>query len=180
MALLQDWAMNIGREASPALDASNTRINSGAVGSPEARLELEITFETLSELEQFWASIPAEAHKSWSQKMQAVLIDGSPTWEVFRTVEAFPQSLPGGKESVDGQSKDNNAIKSSDVMKIADEGEIAKYGQGLDETPSLPRNTETTPSGLSVITDEEDAQIVLDWKGEPMKVNPGDKLPFKF
>lgn len=23
-------------------------------------------------------------------------------------------------------------------------------------------------------------QVVLDWKGEPMKIRPGDKLPFKF
>jgi hypothetical protein len=24
------------------------------------------------------------------------------------------------------------------------------------------------------------AELLLDWKGEPMTINPGDKLPFKF
>lgn len=46
--------------------------------------------------------------------------------------------------------------------------------------PALPSTAQQTASGLSVVSGEEEAQEVLDWKGEPMKINPGDKLPFKF
>jgi hypothetical protein len=35
-------------------------------------------------------------------------------------------------------------------------------------------------SGGGGMPAELPAELLLDWKGEPMKINPGDKLPFKF
>ena len=32
--------------------------------------QMEVDFETLTDLEGFWGSIPPEAHKAWSQRMQ--------------------------------------------------------------------------------------------------------------
>ena len=26
----------------------------------------------------------------------------------------------------------------------------------------------------------EDDNVILDWKGDPMQINPGDRLPFNF
>ena len=33
-------------------------------------IQMEVDFETLSGLEDFWSSIPATEHKAWSQRMQ--------------------------------------------------------------------------------------------------------------
>lgn len=178
VSLLQEWVTNIGSEASPPLNASNTRINSGAIGAPESRLELEITLETLAELEQFWATIPPEAHKHWSQRMNPCLMDGSPTWEVFRTVDVFPESEVGISQDTNIERKEASSYPR--IMEITDESDIEKYGQSMDQNPPLGSKTKTTPSGLSVVTDEDDVETILDWKGDPMKIRPGDKLPFKF
>ena len=35
--------------------------------------QLEVEFESLAELEQFWAAIPPELHRAWSQRAQARL-----------------------------------------------------------------------------------------------------------
>ena len=35
--------------------------------------QLEVEFESLAELEQFWAAIPPELHRAWSQRAQAGL-----------------------------------------------------------------------------------------------------------
>lgn len=46
-------------------------------------------------------------------------------------------------------------------------------------------------AGIAVVEGEKDAaavleeadkggEVVLDWKGDPMTINPGDKFPFKF
>lgn len=94
ISLLQDWIQSVGSLA--GLQQANTNLLSGAVGAAESRLEvghlkilssrlrinimsqtadhgsmlvqLEVEFETLALLEQFWAAIPSEKHKAWSQR----------------------------------------------------------------------------------------------------------------
>lgn len=46
------------------------------------------------------------------------------------------------------------------------------------EQPPIPDSVETLNSGVLSVNSEEDAKVILDWKGDPMKINPGDKLPF--
>ena len=52
-------------------------------------------FERLAELETFWGSIPAPAHKAWAQRMQHYILDGSPSWQVFRSCPATAEDSPG-------------------------------------------------------------------------------------
>ena len=33
-------------------------------------MQLEVDFESLAELERFWAAIPPEQHRAWSQRAQ--------------------------------------------------------------------------------------------------------------
>lgn len=35
-------------------------------------------------------------------------------------------------------------------------------------------------TGLAEVHGEEDANFIIDWKGDRLKINPGDKLPFNF
>lgn len=49
------------------------------------------------------------------------------------------------------------------------------------EPPPIPDTVTTNvDSGLAEVHGEEDARFILDWKGDKMKLNPGDKLPFNF
>ncbi|KAL4517738.1 hypothetical protein Ndes2526A_g02120 [Nannochloris sp. 'desiccata'] len=184
VALLQEWVREIGSIA--GLGPTNAAINSGAVGTPESRLELEVTFDTLAEVEQFWASIPPEQHKIWSQKIQTKIVDGSSQWELYRTVETFPSTaLPGGTLIIKKKSSRTNSAASTTAqtssgggLVMASEDDLDKYGAGTE--PYIPSASEETASGLAVVRSEEEADEILDWKGDPMKINPGDRLPFKF
>ena len=53
-------------------------------------LQLEVAFDDMAELELFWGNIPPAQHRAWSQRAQHVIVDGSPTWHVFRSVPALP------------------------------------------------------------------------------------------
>ncbi len=48
-----------------------------------------MTFSSLSEWEHFLGSIPAKEHKAWSQRVQGMIVGGSPRWELYRAVPAF-------------------------------------------------------------------------------------------
>eukprot|EP00890_Picochlorum_soloecismus_P005463 jgi/Picsp_1/5918/NSC_03275-R1_hypothetical protein COCSUDRAFT_53450 [Coccomyxa subellipsoidea C-169] len=165
--LLQDWVQTVGSKA--GLTKDNTRINSGSIGSPESRLELEVEFETLTDLETFWGSIPSDLHKAWSGKMADKIVNGSPKWEVFRTIEPFANKGPTQTQSEPALIVDELSAE-----------EIKEYGESLDRDDLSNVGEVRSSSGLSIVEDQDDVQVVLDWKGEPMKINPNDKLPFRF
>lgn len=180
VALVQEWVRTIGSQA--GLTPSNTAINSGSVGVPESRLELEVEFDSLAQLEDFWASIPPDLHRQWSARVQSMIVDGSPQWEIYRTVPAFLSPSIGTSTST-ATSTGNKLVF------VTNEEEMKTYGASNE--PSLPAISEETPSGLAIVRDVGGSSdgggaagggedVILDWKGEPMKINPGDKLPFRF
>ena len=158
-ALLQEWVETVGSRADPGLTRDNTRIYSGSIGSPESRLELQVEFGSLEELERFWGTIPVDGHTAWSSKVAKVMIDGSPKWEVYRTIDVF---YPGGLQ-----------MASSEDVDVY--GKVAKSERDIAEL-----GTTTSSSGVSVVNNPEDVKTVLDWKGDPMEILPGDKIPFRF
>jgi hypothetical protein len=83
--LVVEWLQTVGAAAGVA--PSSARVSTGALGAPESRLELEIAFDSMSDWEAFLARVPAAAHRAWSQRVQGMVVDGSPKWEVFRVVE---------------------------------------------------------------------------------------------
>lgn len=209
--LLQEWVADIGSRA--GLTPANTRISSGSVGVAESRLELEVCFGSLSEWEQFLASISPKDHKAWSQRVQGMIVGGSPRWELFRAVPAFPDApdaaaataaitAPAARPVVPSAALPPAAVSqpltatataaASSVSSIlaaalGSSGRDSSYGSSADVVvkPAPITNDSSSISeqgsgSLSFIDDATDAEVVLDWKGEPMKVNPGDKLPFKF
>jgi hypothetical protein len=205
-------------------------------------LQLEVEFETLAELEQFWAAIPPKLHKPWSQRMQArnrrrrrrqplqqqqpqpalgwssvaparrglawherrpppvppifspgpaggarrcraarltlppslphlpqhLVVHGSPTWELYRTVPAFGPQSPGASVAA-------SRARAPPALVVASDDDVGKYGG----PPAPPSTAQTTSSGLSVVSGADEAAQVLDWKGDPMTINPGDKMPFR-
>ncbi|KXZ56234.1 hypothetical protein GPECTOR_1g203 [Gonium pectorale] len=190
-ALLQEWVADVGVHAGLTVD--NTRISSGSVGVAESRLELEVTWGSLAEWEQFLASIPAKEHRqadllgtafkrAWSQRVQGMIVGGSPRWELFRAVPAFPDGVEPAAVAVPASRPAASAAATAlDASSWA-----ADLVQATSSSSSSSaRSTESKPggeggSGLTFVDSPEAAEVVLDWKGEPLKINPGDKLPFKF
>ncbi len=184
IALLQEWVQEVGSYADPALNETNTSISAGNIGAPESRLELEVEFESLDELERFWGSIDPQKHMSWGQKVKGVMIDGTPLWEVYRGVDPF-----GGGGAAPAVSTSSQARQpSQDVLEIASWDDMDRYagknwGSTFQDAKELLAGESTSPE------DEEQSpaqspgrgqKTRLDWKGDPMVVNPGDRLPFTF
>ena len=40
-------------------------------------LQLEVVFDSMAELEAFWAAIPPDRHRAWSQRAQHLIVDGA-------------------------------------------------------------------------------------------------------
>lgn len=163
IGLLQEWVQNIGSQA--GLTANNTTILSGAVGAPESRLELEVELGNLAELEAFWGQIPSQAHKAWSQRAQHYLIDGSPQWEVYRNV-SMP-AMPEKGSALSQPARESSQQTQSGLI-------LPDSAQSLEV---LVADTAPDQAGESASMDDN---VILDWKGDPMQINPGDKLPFGF
>jgi len=188
IALLQEWVQEIGRYAEPGLDeeAGNARIHSGNIGAPESRLELEVEFGSLDELERFWGSIDGGKHMIWSEKIREVLIDGSPQWEVYRSVDPFAST--GTKGQYGGQK----SVGQSGILRMASVDDVDKYakksfGSTMKAAQDMMAEGGSSSDDGKAATEEEEEdtadkgrKIVLDWKGDPMVINPGDKLPFSF
>jgi hypothetical protein len=43
---------------------------------------MEVTFPTMADWEGFLAAIPFPEHKAWTQRIQSMVVDGSPQWQV--------------------------------------------------------------------------------------------------
>lgn len=181
LALLQEWVRDVGSQA--GFTAQNTRIFSGAIGSPESRLELEVTVESMADLEQLWGAIPADLHAAWSQRARNLLIDGSPRWDVLRTCAVLPEASGAAVAAVAPAV----AAPAASYSRPSPSGRPLRVPRGVNpwkaedtqqaELASTP--VETLGSGLVVPAPEEhEPDVILDWKGDPMIINPGDKLPF--
>lgn len=53
---------------------------------------MEVTFDSMAQWEAFLAAIPVAEHRHWTQRMQRLVVDGSPVWQVHRSV---PLGSPG-------------------------------------------------------------------------------------
>ncbi|KAG2486913.1 hypothetical protein HYH03_014412 [Edaphochlamys debaryana] len=201
---MQEWVADVGARA--GLTHTNTRLSSGSVGVAESRLELEVTFPSMSEWEHFLTSIPAKEHRAWSQRVQGMIVGGSPRWELYRSVPAFPDGPPEAlaaatraapqrataqaAEAVDPLVSSLNAAMAAASAASASgawnsgggsssSGSGASVGRGAG-AGGADGGSGGEPGKLSFIDNASDAEVVLDWKGDPLKINPGDKLPFKF
>lgn len=76
------------------LDPDAVAIYTGAVGTPESRVELHVSqFANLEELDGFFSAIPGEQHVAWGKRFAEHVVDGSPVWHVMRAV---PIRAPAG------------------------------------------------------------------------------------
>jgi uncharacterized membrane protein YgcG len=195
--LLVEWVQTVGAEAGGADLLPRARVSTGALGAPESRLELELSFGSMADWEAFLARIPPAAHKAWSQRVASMVVDGSPRWEVYREVDvgAAPAGAASGSVSDfsssggvgSGVSSSSSGSSSSgggsaklvfaDKVMPEDVALFERSQQAAAEAAADAAVTPITDSGTSGGDDGNDSGVMLDWKGEPLKVSPGDKLP---
>uniref|UniRef100_A0A7S3VJ29 Uncharacterized protein n=1 Tax=Dunaliella tertiolecta TaxID=3047 RepID=A0A7S3VJ29_DUNTE len=218
-ALLQEWVRDVGFPA--GLSTSNTRLSSGAIGAPESRLELEVTFPSVSEWERFLGSVSAKDHKAWSQRIQSMVVDGSPAWHVYRSVpveleEEVQQpevaAVASPAKHVQVQPTLHPKLKQQEqqqkVALLSEQPPLSldelQFDQLLQQELSNAREVRQqqsrdleSPQRLQLLgggasgdleealkeegalraQQDGDVDVVLDWKGDPMVVKPGDRMP---
>eukprot|EP01024_Parvocaulis_polyphysoides_P033985 TRINITY_DN3009_c0_g3_i1.p1 TRINITY_DN3009_c0_g3~~TRINITY_DN3009_c0_g3_i1.p1 ORF type:complete len:244 (-),score=13.87 TRINITY_DN3009_c0_g3_i1:184-915(-) len=169
---LMQWVQTVGKDA--GLTHSNATILSGAVGVPESRIELETSFQSIYEIEAFWGKINPVEHKNWCQNATSFVVDGSPQWLIYRQTDPFQRYVSNTDESKN-QSQDKKQEK---FMEVGESGLIMPVNVDMQDLDDILKqeNTEKQQSNLPT----QNTGQTLDWKGEPMKINPGDKLPFNF
>ena len=107
--------------------------------------------------------LPIVVQNNWF--LQSISIDCS----YCRTIEPFAHKGPDQKQSEPSLIVDELSAE-----------EIKEFGESIESNNLSNVGEVNSASGLSIVEDQDDVQIVLDWKGEPMKINPNDKLPFRF
>jgi hypothetical protein len=154
-AQLTEWVQDIASQAGES--AAGARLLAGQLGAPESRLELELPFESLAELEEFFTKLPTEQHAAWGARLAAVVCDGSPVWHVMRVVPVA--AAPAGGDA---------ALRL--MLPVAAPAPAA--------APQAQPAVRRTDSGLYVTGDEALPQEAeLDWKGDPIVWAEGDRLP---
>ncbi|KAF8071147.1 drkC [Scenedesmus sp. PABB004] len=181
-ALLQEWVARIGSQA--GLTPQNTRLSGGCLGAPESRLEMEVTLDSLAAWEAFLAALPMDEHRAWGQRLAGVVVDGSPAWVVHRTIPVLPpQGAAAGRVVAAGAAAGAAPVAPPRLVITDQVGleDIAAWQQQLAQAPQQQPAPPEAPSEAGEPPAKRDAaDLPLDWKGEPMRISPGDKLPFKF
>ncbi len=149
---LGEWVVSVASQAGVA--AEDARILASQLGAPESRLELELRFGSLTDMEQFFNTLPVADHVAWGARLAPVVCDGSPTWHTFRVVDV------GG------------------TAPLAAAKAAAAQPPPL---PVLPAVMRRSAGGLYLVGEPEpepepEAQE-LDWKGDPLTWSAGDRFP---
>ncbi len=89
IAAVQSWIVSVAAKA--GCSKENTRLLTGSVGAPESELQMEITFNSIAELDDFFKAIASQGpeHAKFQEQASPVVVHGSNRWEVLRIVPLF-------------------------------------------------------------------------------------------
>lgn len=213
-ALCREWLAEVAAQADGGL-ATAGRLLQHQIGGPESRLELELTFESLAQLEAFFGALPSEAHAAWAARVSGVVVDASSHWTVLRLVPLGGGAAEGGAGADAAASFGSPApLQQAQVAPLR----RTPGGLFLPPEPAGARAAAAAPAPLPLPPAQPPKPPVLDWKGardtasgrerararererssnsvcaalnhtraprarrppgDPMVINPGDKMPF--
>jgi hypothetical protein len=137
---------------------------SGYVGGKESALELRVDgFRTLGEVEAFLCGVPRREHVEWGREFAACVVDGSPEWIVF------------GVESVDDAADEERDDRDVGLVATTTNAVVSPKS---DVPISVDVDLDFDEAALVPGTTLPDGRVVVeDWKGDPMVINPGDRMP---
>lgn len=163
--LLKRWARTVGVAAGVSRDRFT--VCSGYVGGKESALELRVDgFRTLGEVEAFLCGVPKREHVEWGREFAACVVDGSPEWIVF------------GVESVDDAADEEREDYNDTDVGLVGATTNAVVSPKSDVPVSVDVDLDFDEAALVPGTTLPDGRVVVeDWKGDPMVINPGDRMP---
>lgn len=85
LALMHRW----WREIAPQIgwSADQCRILNGAVGVPEAAIEIEVEIADLAALNEAWARLAdTEGQEAWAAELAPHIVSGTPAWTIHRVI----------------------------------------------------------------------------------------------
>ena len=82
---LKIWIDKIGSQAGCTM--KNTQIITGSVGILESHVEMNLSLNSITSLDEFFNKIPGKEHVKWGQDMSKYITDGSTRWEVLRIIK---------------------------------------------------------------------------------------------
>ncbi|CAD7705245.1 unnamed protein product [Ostreobium quekettii] len=172
----KEWLDTVGKEA--GLVPGDASIACGAVGAPESRIELEVEFQSFGDLEAFWKRIPQDKQQDWSEGMERLVVDGSPQWSVYYSVPSTGQLvLATAESSLDAAAAQGRQdAKDDDTLMAILHGALETTSSPPSAGPTVDADVGDEPCESS----DANKQVVLDWKGDPMVINPNDNLPLGF
>ena len=136
--------------------ADEARILASQVGVPESRLELELRFGSLADMEQFFGALPVADHAAWGARLAPVVCDGSATWHTFRVVDIA--------------AKPAKAVAAAQLAPALPP--VMRRSAGGLFLVGEPDAQETREQAA-----QQAAETELDWKGDPIVWKPGDRFP---
>jgi len=83
--LIKQWNQDIGPAVGIPLD--KIRLLNGSVGVPESTVVMELTLDSLGELNTAWekmATIPS--HAKHAEELEPHIVSGSNRWEIYRAI----------------------------------------------------------------------------------------------
>ena len=82
--LLKIWIEKIGSQAGCTME--NTQIITGSIGSLESHVEMNLTLNSITNLDDFFNKIPGKENVEWGKEMSEYITDGSTRWEILRII----------------------------------------------------------------------------------------------
>ena len=149
---LREWA----REIAPAagIDPDRFTFYSSHIGGRDCAIEMEIDgFESVGAVDAFFAAIPREPHVEWTRAFAEFVVDGSTEWVIMRTSGAGVASSMTKTKTPPARAAAATSVAPAS-RDVVDEDALV-VGQIL----------------------ADGREVVADWKGDPMVLNPGDRMP---
>ena len=160
---LRRWARGIGVEA--GVSSERFEVCSGYIGGRESALEMRVGgFAGLGEVEAFLRGVPRDEHEAWAKAFGEYVVDGTPEWDIME-VWGVEEGDAGGGSGMVPRSSSVEAVKAVETDSPAATARTT-FEDEIDESLLIPGTT--LPDGR---------KVVADWKGDPMVLNPGDRMP---
>ena len=153
---LGEWVTDVASQAGVATEEA--RILASQLGVPESRLELELRFGSLADMEQFFSALPAADHAAWGARLAPVVCDGSATWHTFRVVDVASKPAKAAAAAQPAPPALPTVLRRSagGLFLVGEPDAQATRGQAAPPAPD---------------------DSAVDWKGDPIVWKPGDRVP---
>ena len=172
VSLLREWAQNVALKATPP--PSNVALLAAAIGVPEARVEMELTFASLAELDSFWRTSPADVQKDWARRFADVVVEGSSSWCI---VSELPSVTTNAAGSAGNQIQVSDPETESAIAEMERLGGVLLTAEAESSSSAPPPPPPPVAPSASSTPSTPTLDVDIGYGGENINWNKGDKMP---